>query len=50
MTELKFVDLFKYNERIDYEKLSKNIDGAILRIGYTGWGTAKDQADDELFK
>ena len=35
---LKILDISKYQPNVDYEKVAKQIDGVILRIGITYWG------------
>ena len=43
------ISTFQESKRIDYDALSKEIDFAILRIGYTGWGTAENCNLDKEF-
>lgn len=50
MSELLYVDVSKWQETIDYVKMSKCIDGVIIRCGYTGWGTSKSKQIDPLFE
>lgn len=37
-------------KNIDYDQLAQNISAAILRVGYTGWGTGDFYDEDEQFK
>lgn len=48
----KGIDISTYQKpkNIDYDKLSKEIDFAILRVGYTGWGNGVSKNDDAEFK
>ena len=49
---LKGIDISTYQKPhlIDYEKLAKEIDFAILRVGYTGWGTGVSYHSDKEFE
>lgn len=48
---IRGIDISTYQEskRIDYDALAKEIDFAILRIGFTGWGTAENCNLDKEF-
>lgn len=50
MSELLYVDVSKHQKTIDYVKMSKCIDGVIIRCGYTGWGTSRSKQKDDLFE
>lgn len=51
-TILKGIDISTYQKPagIDYKVLAKSIDFAILRVGYTGWGSAKSKQKDSEFE
>lgn len=36
-----YIDLSKYNRVTDWKAVSKNVEGAILRVGYRGYGSGK---------
>lgn len=36
-----YIDLSKYNTVEDWKKVSENVEGAILRVGYRGYGSGK---------
>lgn len=36
-----YIDLSKYNRVVDWEAVSKNVEGIILRVGYRGYGSGK---------
>lgn len=52
MSIKKIIDISKYQDpkNINYDLLSKNIDGVILRLGYTGYGTGSSLNKDEHFE
>lgn len=52
MKPLNGVDLSEHQrpEDIDYPKLARSIDFAILRVGYTGWGSGSSLHPDRAFK
>ena len=48
---IKGIDISKYQTDVDYKKVKADgVEFAILRIGYTGYGTGKRQAKDTLFE
>ena len=48
---IKGIDISKYQAGVDYKKVKADgVEFAILRIGYTGYGTGKRQANDTLFE
>lgn len=48
---IKGIDISKYQRGVDYKKVKDDgVEFAILRIGYTGYGTGKRQAKDSLFE
>ena len=48
---IKGIDISKYQTGVDYKKVKADgVEFAILRIGYTGYGTGKLQAKDTLFE
>lgn len=48
---IKGIDISKYQSGVDYKKVKADgVEFAILRIGYTGYGTGKRQAKDTLFE
>ena len=48
---IKGIDISKYQAGVDYKKVKADgVEFAILRIGYTGYGTGKHQAKDTLFE
>ena len=48
---IKGIDISKYQTGVDYKKVKADgVEFAILRIGYTGYGTGKRQAKDTLFE
>ena len=48
---IKGIDISTYQKEVDYKKLKEDgVQYAILRIGYTGYGTGKKQAKDALFE
>ena len=42
---LKILDISKYQSKVDYAKTAKAVDGVILRIGLTYWGSYTMSAD-----
>lgn len=36
-----YIDLSKYNRVTDWQKVSENVEGVILRVGYRGYGSGK---------
>ena len=47
----KIIDVSEYQQNIDYEKVKRaGIDGAILRCGYTGWGSSHSLNADKCFE
>lgn len=42
---MKILDVSTYQPTIDYAIVAKNIDGVILRIGFTGWGKQSMERD-----
>lgn len=50
MKRILDISTWQTSREMDYAKIAKNVDGVIIRIGYTGWGTGKNQyLDDEFF-
>lgn len=48
---IKGIDISKYQPTVDYKKVKADgVEFAILRVGYTGYGTGKRQAKDPLFE
>ena len=48
---IKGIDISKYQPTVDYNKVKADgVEFAILRIGYTGYGSGKKQAKDTLFE
>ncbi len=47
--KLKIVDLSKWNNNIDWQKVSLSVDGVIARIGYRGSVYRDSIAEDDLF-
>ena len=48
---IKGIDISKYQTGVDYKKVkAAGVEFAILRIGYTGYGSGKRQAKDSLFE
>ena len=48
---IKGIDISKYQTGVDYKKVKADgVEFAILRIGYTGYGSGKRQAKDSLFE
>lgn len=48
---IKGIDISKYQPTVDYKKVKADgVEFAILRVGYTGYGTGKRQAKDTLFE
>lgn len=47
MSELKIIDVSEHNGTINWEKAAKEIDGAIIRLGY---GQNKTSQDDKQFR
>jgi GH25 family lysozyme M1 (1,4-beta-N-acetylmuramidase) len=48
-TDLKILDVSKYQSKIDYSKAVTAIDGVIIRLGYRGYSTSGTLAKDTLF-
>lgn len=47
----KIIDVSEYQQNIDYEKVkAAGIGGAILRCGYTGWGSSHSLNADKCFE
>lgn len=49
---IKVLDISKWNRmyKKDYDRVANEVDGVIMRAGYTGWGKpAKNKVIDELF-
>lgn len=46
----KGIDISVWNKNIDWDKLKGQIDFAILRIGYTGYGKTKNKKMDSTFE
>lgn len=46
---LKILDISKYQNKVDYAKTAKAVDGVILRIGLTYWGS-QSMAEDSCFE
>lgn len=46
---LKIIDISKYQPVVDYAKVAKAVDGAVLRVGVTYWGK-QNMAADECFE
>lgn len=44
------ISYYQNPKHINYDKLAKNIDGVILRAGYTGYGNGKTPAKDTAFE
>ena len=47
---MRILDVSKYQSTIDYAKVATQIDGVVLRCGYTGWGTANECNVDTTFE
>jgi len=48
---MKMIDVSEYQPNIDYAKVkAAGIDGAILRCGYTGWGSSHSLNADKCFE
>ncbi len=47
---MKILDVSKFQPNIDYAAVAKQVDGVILRCGYTGWGTANECNKDPYFE
>lgn len=48
---LIYIDVSRYQSKpLDYKKIAKQIDGVIIRCGYTGWGKSKSKQKDPLFE
>lgn len=47
---LKYIDISEHQKNINYDELSKHIDGVILRAGVCGYGTLKIKREDLMFK
>ncbi len=45
----KILDISEWQTTVDYAAVAKEIDGAIIRIGYRGWGTAGTLCKDNKF-
>lgn len=47
---MKIIDVSEYQPNIDYAKVkAAGIDGAVLRCGYTGWGSSHSLNTDDCF-
>ena len=47
---MKMIDVSAYQPNIDYAKVkAAGIGGAILRCGYTGWGSSSDSTKSASF-
>lgn len=47
----KGIDISTFQSKVDYAKVKADgVEYAILRVGYTGYGTGKKQAKDNLFE
>lgn len=44
------ISAYQHSRDIDYDKLSQAISGAILRVGFTGWGTGNSYHKDAEFE
>lgn len=44
------ISYYQHSRDIDYDKLSEAISGAILRVGFTGWGTGNSYHKDAEFE
>ena len=44
----KGIDISSYNENINYDVIAKQVDFAILRAGFTGWGTHSLNVDKKF--
>lgn len=44
------LDISKYQPAVDYSAVAGEVEGVILRCGYTGWGDANDCRADECFE
>ena len=44
------LDVSKYQPDIDYAAVSGEVEGVLLRCGYTGWGDANDCRADDCFE
>lgn len=44
------ISSYQYSRDIDYDKLSEAISGAILRVGFTGYGTGNSYYKDDEFE
>lgn len=47
---MRILDVSTYQPTIDYAVVAKNIDGVILRIGFTGWGRQSMEIDSRFEK
>lgn len=52
MVKLKIIDISSYQrpQDIDYDRFVTNIDGVILRVGFTGYGTGESYYKDAYFE
>lgn len=46
---IKGIDISTHQKSVDWSKVKSAADFVIIRIGYTGYGSAKSQSADELF-
>lgn len=47
---MKILDVSKYQPSIDYAAVAKQVDGVILRCGYTGYGSGNECNTDPCFE
>lgn len=47
---MKILDVSKYQPSINYAAVAKEVDGVIIRCGYTGWGSANECNADPCFE
>lgn len=50
MAQLKVIDVSHWNGNINWAAVAKNVDAAIIRVGYRGYGAAGTLATDPKFK
>lgn len=46
----KIIDISQFQSNVDYAAAAKEIDGAIIRIGYRGWGATGTLCKDSQFE
>lgn len=49
--ELKYIDISYYQQNVNYQAVKDSgVQGVILRVGYTGYGTGKKKVKDTMFE